>query len=1253
MGEHEMSSNPNSSQQIIQSCNAPVCIQNVPASLQIENGTSGTSPVHSKNASTINISGSTNNNGSVSCVNPLSNMAITNISGNNVNRINSGTLNNSNGIPANIRTTMKAKGPIRVGFYDIERTIGKGNFAVVKLARHRITKNEVAIKIIDKSQLDSGNLEKVYREVEIMKRLDHPHIIRLYQVMETHSFLYIVSEYASKGEIFDYIARYGKMSERAARQKFWQILSAVEYCHKRGIVHRDLKAENLLLDSNMRIKIADFGFSNFFHPDELLATWCGSPPYAAPEVFEGKRYVGPEIDVWSLGVVLYVLVCGALPFDGSTLQSLRDRVLSGRFRIPFFMSSDCESLIRKMLVLDPHRRYTIEQIKHHRWMLVEVMDPISLACDNQNVSARNGTAITEPNEQILRLMAGLGIDAQKTCESLKLNNYDHHAAIYLLLLERLRTRSVSQDNNIGLSNSQLNGTQVVNMHSVKNPYPTLEQQRRRPSSIAEQAMRKLGISNNHSTLASSTELPLEPMPSLMTLRDTSIREQCPSPSATVSSTLHYLRDSNGGIFCGTPIHGSSRERSSRDFHSPYGGAYSSLATTGRENSVLLSREMGPNGAYQHRASSNRLLMTAGLDQRIMKQSTEDCRRLLQQATAVVTDPIRAQSTKPTTMELGTTPPKHPSNGLSAQPPPPPQFRALSTSNSFDSKSSIPNFCHRFQMSAEASKLFYTLQQSPLPIGTEQVQAMDTQSKYASNQNAHVVLNPEINVPTLPPAREMSPRLGEVSSKELAPPKDIRSGMQPYNSYTPAIEGDSSTIQMLRHSQIIQQCSSSTDEGCDTDHGEMEDVVQPSVPPSIQRLNSYASSSSSSGVVTNFHSKSLSQNLSCESSRSNFSTFESLDLNLSDCSDLAASLPSCATSIATVNDNSKDHVCRPVVSASTIHPSVCLSMSGKLQCSRQNPLGYKQHLCDSCRPTTRSPVDFREGRRASDGLVAQGILQSKSEHSVDATIAFNSQRLHDKAKGVLELHLLQKEASQLKTQYQANVTLDEMTARQMQHILFHDTPKPLNKNCEGHFNKAGDLAIYPCKYDIGRDMNKMNEQCVALQKPPLQQQLMQHRLLQQKRQVLQKQVAMENGLSRRQMLRQQSYKLAQQQQVLPPLSLPLSEVESKDLLAFQALVEGSSPKSPHLYVSQSSKSPSLSPVLNGSPKMIKTSHLQQTMQKPLHSPGHVADSWNTISGSMKTCQISENPMVAENGWSAQTPSFQVTSNFFNVHTMDYF
>ncbi|XP_063993448.1 serine/threonine-protein kinase MARK2-like isoform X1 [Diachasmimorpha longicaudata] len=335
----------------------------------------------------------------------------------------------------------QGKKQIRVGFYDIEGTIGKGNFAVVKLARHRITKTEVAIKIIDKTQLDSTNLEKVYREVEIMKQLEHPHIVKLYQVMETKNMIYMVCEYANKGEIFDYIARYGRMGESRARATFAQILSAVEYCHSSGVAHRDLKAENLLLDAQMNVKIADFGFSNRFVPGERLSTWCGSPPYAAPEVFRGKHYAGPEIDVWSLGVVLYVLVCGALPFDGSTLQSLRDRVLSGRFRIPYFMSTDCENLIRKMLVLEPVKRYTIPQIKRHRWM-------IGTADSICPILTTTPSALQEPNEQILRLMHSLGIDVTRTKDSLKNNSYDHHAAIYFLLLERLKQhRSGNPSNN--------------------------------------------------------------------------------------------------------------------------------------------------------------------------------------------------------------------------------------------------------------------------------------------------------------------------------------------------------------------------------------------------------------------------------------------------------------------------------------------------------------------------------------------------------------------------------------------------------------------------------------------------------------------------------------------------------------------------------------------------------------------------------------------------------------------------------------
>ncbi|XP_029922631.1 serine/threonine-protein kinase SIK2 isoform X2 [Myripristis murdjan] len=358
------------------------------------------------------------------------------------------------------------RGPVRVGFYDIERTLGKGNFAVVKLARHRITKTEVAIKIIDKTQLDAVNLEKIYREVQIMKMLDHPHIIKLYQVMETKNMLYLVTEYAKNGEIFDYLAKHGRLSELEARRKFWQILSAVEYCHNRNIVHRDLKAENLLLDGHMNIKIADFGFGNFFQPGEPLATWCGSPPYAAPEVFEGQQYEGPQLDIWSMGVVLYVLVCGALPFDGPTLPVLRQRVLEGRFRIPYFMTEDCEHLIRRMLVLDPSKRLSVAQIKEHKWMALDV--PVQRpVLYQQSVSADGEVGVGEYSEQVLRLMHSLGIDQHKTVESLQNKSYNHFAAIYYLLVERLKAHRCS--------------------------FPVeqrLDARQRRPSTIAEQTVVK-------------------------------------------------------------------------------------------------------------------------------------------------------------------------------------------------------------------------------------------------------------------------------------------------------------------------------------------------------------------------------------------------------------------------------------------------------------------------------------------------------------------------------------------------------------------------------------------------------------------------------------------------------------------------------------------------------------------------------------------------------------------------------------------
>lgn len=325
---------------------------------------------------------------------------------------------------------------VRVGYYELEQTIGKGNFAVVKLATHVVTNTKVAIKIIDKSKLDEDNLKKIFREIQILMKLRHPHIIRLYQVMETEKMIYLVTEYASGGEIFDFLVQTERLSELDACKIFHQIVAAVSYCHSRKVVHRDLKAENLLLDANMNIKLADFGFSNNFESGKKLCTWCGSPPYAAPELFQGVQYDGPKADIWSLGVVLYVLVCGSLPFDGQTLYVLKNKVISGKFRIPYFMSADCEQLIRQMLLLDPERRLSIKQIRTHRWMGQVPSDSNLLGHESPDVVTDfeiNQTVV----DHMLRLPA---LNKDMIIEAVKGNKFDHISAIYHLFVDKLEGR---------------------------------------------------------------------------------------------------------------------------------------------------------------------------------------------------------------------------------------------------------------------------------------------------------------------------------------------------------------------------------------------------------------------------------------------------------------------------------------------------------------------------------------------------------------------------------------------------------------------------------------------------------------------------------------------------------------------------------------------------------------------------------------------------------------------------------------------
>ncbi|XP_030216218.1 MAP/microtubule affinity-regulating kinase 4 isoform X1 [Gadus morhua] len=312
-----------------------------------------------------------------------------------------------------------------IGNYRLLKTIGKGNFAKVKLARHILTGKEVAIKIIDKTQLNPTSLQKLFREVRIMKGLNHPNIVQLFEVIETDKTLYLIMEYASGGEVFDYLVSNGRMKEIEARAKFRQIVSAVHYCHQKYIVHRDLKAENLLLDADANIKIADFGFSNEFTLGNKLDTFCGSPPYAAPELFQGKKYDGPEVDVWSLGVILYTLVSGSLPFDGQNLKELRERVLRGKYRVPFYMSTDCEGILRRFLVLNPTKRCTLDQVMKDKWI-------------NSGFEGEDLKPHIEPVEDYsdaarIEVMVGMGFTPEEIKDALLNQKYNEVTATYLLL----------------------------------------------------------------------------------------------------------------------------------------------------------------------------------------------------------------------------------------------------------------------------------------------------------------------------------------------------------------------------------------------------------------------------------------------------------------------------------------------------------------------------------------------------------------------------------------------------------------------------------------------------------------------------------------------------------------------------------------------------------------------------------------------------------------------------------------------------
>lgn len=263
--------------------------------------------------------------------------------------------------------------PSKIGHYILGETLGFGTFGKVKTAKHQLTNHKVAVKILNRAKIKNLDVVgKIRREIQNLKLFRHPHIIKLYQVISTPNDIFMIMEYVSGGELFDYIVKHGRLSEKESRRFFQQIVSGVDYCHRHMVVHRDLKPENLLLDQNLNVKIADFGLSNMMMDGEFLRTSCGSPNYASPEIISGRLYAGPEIDIWSCGVILYALLCGTLPFDDEHVPTLFRKIRSGVFSVPDYLNKCVVSLLNHMLQVDPIKRATIEDIKQHDWFVKDL-----------------------------------------------------------------------------------------------------------------------------------------------------------------------------------------------------------------------------------------------------------------------------------------------------------------------------------------------------------------------------------------------------------------------------------------------------------------------------------------------------------------------------------------------------------------------------------------------------------------------------------------------------------------------------------------------------------------------------------------------------------------------------------------------------------------------------------------------------------------------------------------------------------------
>jgi 5'-AMP-activated protein kinase catalytic alpha subunit len=313
-------------------------------------------------------------------------------------------------------------------FYKILKMIGKGSFGKVHLGLHILTGKKVAIKCIDKAYIKEEKAQrKIVQEVKILRSLDHVNVIKILEVFENKKYVFIVTEFASNGDLLKYMRENGLVKEKMAKKLCTQILRGLEYCHSKNILHRDVKLDNILLDNKFRVKLCDFGVSRFMptNSDELIYERCGTPAYIAPEVINGDGYTGYGPDIWSLGVLMYALMIGTIPFKAKNIPDLHKIILSNDFTFPsgYNLTSGFKSLIRLMLIKDPRKRIKLDEIWEHEWLR-----------DLTSVYARNGDKEKmKVTEKVVEKLVECGYSRNAVMDSLSNGLMNHISASHFLL----------------------------------------------------------------------------------------------------------------------------------------------------------------------------------------------------------------------------------------------------------------------------------------------------------------------------------------------------------------------------------------------------------------------------------------------------------------------------------------------------------------------------------------------------------------------------------------------------------------------------------------------------------------------------------------------------------------------------------------------------------------------------------------------------------------------------------------------------